>query len=218
MTQTDDLIEALARQAIPVRPLPPPAWRATAWLGLTAAAIGGVVAIDGPCPNLTERLADPLYQLILGSAALTGISAGGAAFFHGLPDRSRLWTLAPLPPLLIWAGAIAGGCLCPWPPLDKVAIALGDTLHCTAVFMAVGIAVSALLLGMLRRTPLSREPAARWLAGLAVAGLTTFGFSLTHTFAEPPMILVWNGAAGVAAAMAVGTIWRRGPRGYRAAV
>lgn len=217
MTETGDLIERLTSHALPVRPLPSPGSRAALWLAMVIAAIAGLVAIDGPCPNLMVRLGDPWYRLALASAALTGMTAGAAAFFTSMPDRSRLWVWAPVPTLLAWAGAVGGSCLyAPDPPVSP-AIAFNDTLHCAVVFLMAGGTISALLLGMLRRAPLSHAPAARWLAGLAVGGLTTAGFSLTRTFAEPAMMLFWNGAAAMIATLTVAVAWRRGPQGRRAA-
>ena len=209
MTRTEDLIAALARDARPVRRLRGPWTRAFLWLGLAALAIGGILAVDGICPNLESRLADPLFVTGLAAAALTGVLAGAGAFLVGLPDRSRLWVWLPMPAVVVWFGAVGLECLGHWTPVPEGMLQARDAAHCLCVFAAVSALLAASLLWMLRPAPLADGRGAAWLAGLAVAGLGTTGFTLTRTFEESALLLTWNLGAGLLAALLLAG-WRIG--------
>ena len=209
MTPTETLIAALVRDARPVRRLRGPWTRAMLWLGLAALVIGGVLAVDGFCPNLASRLADPLFATGLAAAALTGALAGVGAFLVGLPDRSRHWTWLPVPAAAVWFGAVGLECLGHWTPVPDGMLQVQDTAHCLCVFAAVSALLATSLLGMLRPAPLADGRGVAWLTGLAVAGLGTAGFTLTRTFEESALMLTWNLGAGLLAALLL-VGWRMG--------
>ena len=208
MTSTEDLINQLVQGAAPVRRLSRPLSRAAFWLALAGMVIGGMAGVDGLCPNLPSRLMDPLYATSLGAAGLTGILAAAGAFMTGLPDRSRLWAVLPVPALLVWLGATSLSCVLCWTPTPAGFFQADGALHCGGVFLAVSAMLAGSLLWMSRRAPVADRWATAWLAGLAVAGLATLGLALTRTFAESALILVWNLGAAALTAPVLASSWR----------
>ena len=209
MTRTEDLIEALARDSGPVRRLRGPWTRTGGWLACAGLTIGAVVAVDGVCPNLAARLADPLFAAGLAAAGVTGALAGTSAFLLGLPDRSRLWALLPAPSALVWLGALGFDCLGRWTPAPEGAIQTGDATHCLCVFLAVSGMIAAALLWMLRPMPLAHGRGVTLLAGLAVAGLGVTGFTLTRTFDTSALMLTGNLGMGALATLVLIQGWGR---------
>ncbi len=203
MTGTDDLIEVLAAEARPVRRLAPPLIRSGAWLTAAGAAIGGVLAVYGFCPHLSERLADPLYVACIAASGLTGVLAAAAAFHVCLPDQSRLWAMLPGPAAVSWLAVIVTHCVTRWSVSAGYDPVAGDTGRCAVVFTILSVALGLTLTRMLRPGPLGRGWVTALLAGLAVGGLATFGFSLTRTFGDSPSLLSWNLGAGVLTASIV---------------
>ena len=217
MTSTHDLIEVLVREASPVRRLASPVPRTLGWLGLAGVVIGGTIAVDGLCPNLAARLADPLYAASLAAAGVTGALAAMGAFLVSLPDRSRLWAWLPLPSGLAWTGLIAAECLTRPAATAAGLSGMDGTLHCATVFLIVSALLAVLLFQMLRPGPLAHGRRTGWLAGVAVGGLATVGFSLTRTFEAPSLLLAWNLGAGVLTSLLLTALWRCAVPGYRVA-
>ena len=106
MTETPDLIDALVETATPVRRLRPPIVRAGLWLAFAATILGLIAIAHGVRPDFSDRVRQPLFVLSMVGALATGILAAAASFQISLPDRSRLWTVLPLPPLALWVATI----------------------------------------------------------------------------------------------------------------
>lgn len=215
-SSTDALIDTLVRASAPVARARPLMERAIGWLILAGTVIGATVAVDGVCPNLPLRAADPLYAAGLGAAGLTGALSVVAAFLLGLPDRSRLWGLLPLPAAGLWVAAVVGDCLAlPPPMLSSLAAPAppeGYSSHCACVFLLLSLVLALLLRWGTRDDPLRHGWGTSGFAGLAVAGLATAGLSLTRTFAAPGPLLTWNLGAGALAALLLAALWRWGER------
>jgi hypothetical protein len=174
---TESLIESLAGQAVAVRRLRPPALRAALWLTavLAVSAVGVILFSDVPATLArADRLDEKLAFL---GALLTGATAVVAACHLALPDRSRLWALAPLPPLLLWLGSSGYGCLHLWGrPSD------GDSGDCLVFILATGAPLAALLFWRLRRArPLDPRRVGA-VGALGVAGLSAALLQFFHPF------------------------------------
>lgn len=101
---TNNLIDALARDLKPVRPLPAPHLRALVFAGLTAALVVlALVVLGGP---RTEWPASMAAEALLMASA--GLAAAAAAFRLAVPDtRIRPATLALLSyAVTVWATLI----------------------------------------------------------------------------------------------------------------
>src|SRR4029077_7418827 len=166
----DQLIRGLAADLQPVRRLPPPLFRALAWLAvLTALAVGlGAFAnLDAVWQRISA--APDLWLAVIGST-LTAILAAIAAFELSLPDAPRAWALLPLPAALLWVGASGFGCLRVWvAPQSHVAV-MSEARDCLMFIVFLSVPLSALLLLMLRRGyPLYSRPCAALGGGSGVA-------------------------------------------------
>ncbi|HEY4263841.1 MAG TPA: NrsF family protein, partial [Micropepsaceae bacterium] len=114
MTTTPHLIESLAADAKPVRRLRPPLARASAWLAGFVAIVGIVTWTTGAWPAMMARLDDMRFAVELTATFVTGLAAVIAAFHLSLPDRSRVWMLLPVPPLVLWLASSGYGCYRNW--------------------------------------------------------------------------------------------------------
>ena len=202
MTEIPDLIDALVETATPVRRLRPPIVRAGLWLAFAATVLGLIAIAHGVRPDFSDRVRQPLFVLSMIGALATGILAAAASFQISLPDRSRLWTVLPLPPLALWVAAIGYGCLTDWVSMDPDGVHMGEAVRCFATLLMTSVPLSIAMLVMLRYAALLRPLEVSVTSGLAVAALTAFALSLFHDLDATVMILIWNlGAAALIAAL-----------------
>lgn len=203
LIRTSDLIDTLAAQLVPVRPLRPPLLRALGWLALAAVVLVMLATAQGVRGDLQARLHDPAFLLTIGGALLTGVLAAVAAFMLSVPDRSGLWLLLPAPALVLWLSSVGAQCLTAWVSLDPAGMHLGETARCFATLVLTSLPLSLALLLMLRRAaPLRPLPVS--LAGsIAVAALTASALSVFHRADATALILAWNlGTTALFAALA----------------
>lgn len=197
MITTPELISLLAANATPVRRLRPPLTRTAIWL-LFAAFILGLLAVGhGVRSDIAERLQQPVFVVGIASSLLTGVLAAIAAFMASLPDRSRLWSLLPVPTLGVWVSTIGYGCLTNWVSIGPNGMLLGETARCFATLVLTSLPLSLAMLVMLRYAAPLRPTAVIITGSLAVAAMTATALSLFHNLDATVMILAWN--LGVAA-------------------
>lgn len=189
---TQDLIEALAANLMPVRRLWPPPLRAAGWLLFAAFVVVLVGISQGPRPDLPQRLQDPSFVANVVGALLTGIFAALGAFMVSLPDRSRFWLLLPVPPLVLWVSTIGYQCLTNWVSFGPNGIGLGETAQCFATLGLTSLPLSFAMLIMLRYAAPLRPVGVCLMASLAVAAITATALSLFHPLDATVLILAWN--------------------------
>jgi hypothetical protein len=183
--RVDELIEKLAADARPVRPLAPPLRRALATLAAAALACAIAIYWQGDVSQLLTRYAGREMLMTLEMAAMlaTGLLAVTGAFFLSVPGRSRYWLLAPLPPFAAWLMLSGLGCYGELIRSGSGGGAIGHSLDCLLF-----IAASSLLLGAPLAWRLSRarpiEPlAVAMLGGLGAAAIAAFLLQFFHPFA-----------------------------------
>jgi hypothetical protein len=202
VTRTPDLIDALVETATPVQRLRPPIVRAGLWLAFAAIVLGLIAIAHGVRPDFSDRVRQPLFVLGMIGALATGILAAVASFQISLPDRSRLWTVLPLPPLALWVATIGYGCLTDWVSIEPNGVHMGEAVRCFATLLMTSVPLSIAMLVMLRYAALLRPLEVSVTGGLAVAALTACALSLFHDLDATVMILTWNlGAAALIAAL-----------------
>jgi hypothetical protein len=171
---TEQLMASLTAALQPVRPLRPPVVRALLWLALIGILVGVPLLLLANLQRFALRNADPRVALELGATLLTGITAVVAAFHLSIPDRTRAWIYAPLPPLLLWLGSSGLGCL---------QNGVGELdFQCLMFVVAASVPLGLLLFVFLRRarpiTPLSVAV----MGGLGIAGIAAFVLQFFHPF------------------------------------
>lgn len=182
MITTPQLIDSLAADAKPVRPLRPPLARAGLWLGVFVAIVGLATWANGTWPLMMERLRLTRFAVEMAATFLTGIAAVIAAFYLSLPDRSRFWMVLPLPPLVLWLASSGYGCYQNWIADGPQGWRLGRSSDCFIFILTMSIPVGVALYFALRRA-LPLDPL-RVVAvgGLGVAALAAATLQFYHPF------------------------------------
>ncbi len=202
MTTTPELIAALAADATPMRRLRHPVVRAAGWLLFASFVVALLAVSHGFRPDLPQRLQQPIFVTGMTASLLTGVLAAIASFLISLPDRSRLWSLLPLPSLLVWLSTIGYGCLTSWIGLGPGGICLVELTRCFATLLLTSVPLSGAILFMLRHAAPLYPRSTVLMASLGVAAVTASVLSLFHDIDASAMILVWNFGT---AALIVGT-------------
>ncbi len=111
-SRTDTLIDRLAADVRPVRPLRAPALRALITVAAIALLAGTAIMMLGDIGELGRRYAGREALLAVEMAAMlaTGVIAIVAAFFVSIPGGSNLWQAAPIPSFAIWLLLSGFGC------------------------------------------------------------------------------------------------------------
>ena len=103
----DRLIQGLASDLRPVKPLPPAGRRALIWLGFVVAA-GLLLSLIADLPAFAHRfMASPDMWMAMTGSALTAVLAAVAAFKLSMPDSPRAWKPEHSAPDAEFAGGIA---------------------------------------------------------------------------------------------------------------
>ncbi|WP_298965912.1 NrsF family protein [uncultured Methylobacterium sp.] len=171
------LLDALADDLAPVRPLAPPLLRALAWFAALAGLALVLLVAVADIGALRQRMAAPDALLAALGAGATALAAALAACLSGVPGRSRWWALLPLPPAILWLGASGVGCL------DAPAVGPDQTGGCAAIILALSLPLSLLAILMLRRTCPLRPTLTACLGGLAAAAGAAALLALVHPHA-----------------------------------
>ena len=191
----DHLIRGLAASLRPVRRLPPPLFRALAWLAVVVAlaiALAAFANLDAVWQRISA--APDLWLAVIGST-LTAILTAIAAFELSVPDAPRAWAALPLPAALLWVGASGFGCLRGWvAPQSHVAV-MSETRDCLMFIVFLSVPLSALLLTMLRRAYPLYPGLTAAIGGLAVAAAAATLLNFFHPYDAAATDLVVHAVA-----------------------
>lgn len=183
----DALIEALAADVRPVRPLAPPVRRAA--VTLATIAVAGTVAVL-TVSNLRQFRSlhagrEVMFALEMTAVLAAGVLAITGAFIASVPGRSRRWLVAPLPFLAAWLLLSGAGCLGVIPGSGHGIAsgqAEGDSLHCLLFILGVSALLAPPVIWRLSRAaPIDPLPVAL-LGGLGIAALSAFLLQFFHPF------------------------------------
>lgn len=207
--RTQDLIERLAGDAAPLRPLPPPALRAALWLAVAVPAVAATVALISPRPDLADKLRDGRYLVEQGAAVTTALLAAFATFSAGVPGLPR-WPLAlPLVPLAVWLGSLGEGCIASWVRAGPEGLSFRPDWMCVPAIAMIGAIPAIAMAAMMRRgAPLLPKTTAS-LGALAAAALANAGLRLFHPQDASLMVLVWQFGTVAALCILFGSFGRR---------
>ncbi len=179
--RTDALIDAIAADARPVRPLAPPLARALALLVPLALLGGFAIWLFADLSGLVRRHSgrESSMMLEMGAMLATGLLAVTGAFFLSIPGRSRLWLWAPLPTLALWLSLSGAGC---WAALGAAAADRHVGMDCLIFILAASLLLGAPLVWLLSRASPIEPVRVALLAGLGIASLSAFLLQFFHPF------------------------------------
>lgn len=202
------LVDALAEDLRPVRPLATPAKRALGWLALVTLIALPVTYVFGDPRHLVSRYSGRESLLVLEILAMlaTGILATVAAFAASVPGRSTRWRLAPVAPFAVWLLLSGAGCIDDLANPSTSGWAL--SLHCLRFILVTSAALALPLVWALSRArPIDALPVAV-LGGLASAAISALLLQFFHPFAVTILDLSVH-VATIALVVGISALFRR---------
>jgi hypothetical protein len=183
---TKTLIDRLAGDAKPVKPLRAPLLRAAAFLVTVAAVMSALVAYSGHPAEMLAQLAHMPYTAEQTGALVGGIGAIIAAVMTAIPGRSPNWVYLPFPGIALW---LASG------SLECYAQVAGGTYEFTSLFasqdcfifiLGAGVPTAIAAYIFLRHTLSIGVARVLALAGLGAALLASTLLQLMHAHGTNP--------------------------------
>ncbi len=192
--ETSELVDLLAADAAPVRPLTAPWLRTGIWFLASGAYIAIlIVAIShGGMRLLSIRLSR--FWLEQATAIGTGVAAAAAASLSVIPGRSRRWPIVPAVPLAVWLAMLATGCMRDWAQHGAAGLLAQPDWPCTmAMLFGAALPAAALTFSVRRGAPLAPATTAA-LIGLAAGALSSVVACVSRPMPHPTTItvVVWH--------------------------
>jgi hypothetical protein len=190
--KTDDLIQRLASELAPVRPLRRPEKRAAVWLVGSALYFGALALVmSGFSLPLTRVDTGILATQLIGLVA--GVLAAIAAFASVVPGYSKHVLTAFVVTLSIWFGVSAIAALRDGEV--QTALAAQQEWSCVAIIIVGALPLVAVLAAMLKRGAPLNPGRTALLGALAVGLLANFSACLARPHSDVAVALAWHGAA-----------------------
>jgi hypothetical protein len=192
---TEDLVQALARDLKPAPPLRQPAVRAASWFAAAAIYVAllvfGMGLVDGDRAG-----AGTAYWPGQLAALVTSLLACAAAFASVIPGSNSRSPLLAAAGGAVWLAALATA---PVPAAGWSAVsAATHEWWCAAFMVAGGAPLLAVLAWMLRRGAPLRPATTAAFAALSVAALANVGACVSMPHPNNAVTLVWHGGMIVA--------------------
>lgn len=189
---TGSLIQQLANNSRPTRPLSNPWVRMAIWLAISVPYILLIVLFMSPGGDILEKLGDGRFLIEQSAALATGIAAAVAAFASTIPGYDRKYLLLPVLPLSAWLGTLGVGCLLDFSHPGTQGVAFHADWFCIPGIMIVGAIPGLAIALMLKRGAPLTPTLSTALAGLAATGIGDFGLRLFHPEDAGVVVLIWQ--------------------------
>ena len=207
---TNDLIEKLAREAAPVKALPPPLVRAGVFIAIAFAVMGVIAAFAGDADAVWSNLSDLAFAASLAGALIAGVAAIIAAVVLSVPGRPESWTLLPLPGALLWLAGSGAEC---FQSVAATGWGDGDPFASSACFrfiMVAGVPLAMGLYFLLRRSVATHLAGVTALAGLGAAMLAAALLQFVDAHGANPVDFATHVVAVALLIVVATTLGRRG--------
>ena len=184
---TDKLIERLAHEAAPVKPLAPPLLRASVFLVAVSFVMAAFALWGGRVADTLTHLTSMPFTAELAGAALGGVGAIVAAVMLSIPGRSPRWFYLPLPGIVLWL--IGGGWQCYYQieDLGYVPTSLFASRDCFAFIVGAGIPTAGAAFLLLRRSLSVDVVRVTALASLGAALMASVLLQFVHAHGTNPV-------------------------------
>jgi hypothetical protein len=203
--QTDDLIERLGEDLVPVRRLSPPWKRAALWLLAGGGYLAIMMLIAYTRHGALAISTDALYVIQQASVAATAVTAAFAAFASVIPGTSPRLRAVPLAPAAVMLTTVLVGCLHDRQAYGTLGLGRETDWPCVMSLPLGGALLWALGMMMLRRGAPLAPRASSALTGLAALGIANIEACVTRPHAFSITVVVWHGLT----MMIVGAIFVR---------
>ncbi len=199
---TDRMIERLAREAAPVKPLASPWVRAGVFLTIVFVAMGTLATLGGHVAATVAAFASAPFAAELVGAFVAGAGAVIAAVMLSIPGRSPNWFYLPLPGLALWL--IGGGLECyrQVAELGYQRASVFDSKDCFFFILSAGLPTAAAAYFLLRRSLSVDVVRVLALAGLGAALLAATLLQFVHAHGTNPVDFATHVVAVVLIALA----------------
>lgn len=172
----------------------PPAVRAILWMDAVL-LVGAGLALAGKPPALAPG-ADLWTWLALAGSALTALFAALAAFHLCAPrGNQEVWSLLPVPAIVLWAAASGLGYLTMSAGAETRGGTLAEAGECLGFLMTIGLPLLALIVLMLWRAAPVASRRALAMGALASAGAAASLLTLVHPHAASALDLCAHAGA-----------------------
>jgi hypothetical protein len=190
--KTKRLIETLAQDLTPARPLSKPWIRSAWWLLGTLAYLGVLTLMMASAAEVAANGGGWPFAFRNAVAILTATTAAHAAFASTVPGFLNRLSLLPALAAMVWLGSVAGGAIQEW-SRGGVSLAAPSEWACVAMIVFGGALPGAGMLIMLRRGAPLMPALTTAMAMLATASLASVSACLSHPHASDAVTLVWHG-------------------------
>lgn len=191
--RTEDLIQQLAAEAAPVRPLRPVAVRAAGWLACAALSLAVVMLLMGVRRELGDTADRVAFSIEAALLLLTAISAVFGALLVSIPGAGMPKRVRWIPVTLgIACVVVAAGELVYAAMTGAPAGQLTFAWHCVYKTTSVAIVPGILLFVMVRRAAPLHGGWAGTLAVLATAAIGVLGANIICPNDRPLHMLLWH--------------------------
>jgi len=189
---TNELIESLAQNLAPVKPLWSPVKRAAVWL-LGAAVYVALLTLSMSASGPSAGAAPPGLLLTQVAAIVTCFLASRAAFASVVPGHPKTVLVWPVVAGLFWLATLIGSA--PWQTEPGALLAARHEWWCVGVILIGGAPLLAALVVMLRRGATLTPTMTGALAAIAVGALANVAACFWRPHPNDDVTFVWHGGA-----------------------
>lgn len=184
---TDRMIERLAREAAPVKPLPSPWVRAGVFLALVLVVMGALAGFGGNVAATFAAFSSAPFTAELFGTLIAGAGAVIAAVMLSVPGRSPNWFYLPLPGLALWLIGGGLGCYRQLAELGYRPTSIFDSQDCFFFILSAGLPTAIAAYVLLRRSLSVDVVRVLALAGLGAALLAATLLQFVHAHGTNPV-------------------------------
>ena len=189
---TNELIDRLAQELVPVKPLWRPAKRAAAWL-LGAAIYVALLTLSMSAGGPSRGVAPPGVLVSQVAAIVTCFLASRAAFASVVPGHPKTVLVWPVLAAVFWLATLIG--FAPWQSEPGAILAARHEWWCVGVILVGGAPLLASMVVMLRRGAALTPTMTGALAAIAVGALANIAACFWRPHPNDDVTLVWHGGA-----------------------
>jgi hypothetical protein len=207
--KTDDLIQRLGNDLVPVRPLAPPWKRAAAWLGYAGLYLMAVVVVAWIRRHRLLGITGDGWYLVEQLAVIaTAVAAACAAFDSVIPGADRRALAAPLVPATVALATLVWGSMADLHTQGTIGFGRETDWPCVVSISVGGVALWAVGVTMLRRGAPLAPRLSSMLAGVAALSIANIEACLTRAHAFSFTVLLWH---GLTMALLLAAVMQAGP-------